>query len=171
MPPSAWCRMARICGSLNLLVFIKISSFIKPEKILLLKPVICRGITVTTGYSAGRQPSHSAGRQPSHSAAGALLRAPGTRLLSARLWQVPLYEVEQPFRAHKYRSSYVGLRHMSKHNNTHSLIFCRWVLRHRGRYGFVEKLTGLFRIISRKQPPVICRRFAHCEPSSTRLCS
>ncbi len=31
--------MARIWGSLNLLVFIKISSFIKPEKILLLKPV------------------------------------------------------------------------------------------------------------------------------------
>jgi hypothetical protein len=30
--PSAWRRMARICGSLNLLVFIKISSFIKPEK-------------------------------------------------------------------------------------------------------------------------------------------
>jgi hypothetical protein len=35
--------MARICGSLNLLVFIKISSIIKPEKILLLKPVIRRG--------------------------------------------------------------------------------------------------------------------------------
>ncbi|KQY11176.1 hypothetical protein ASD31_17410, partial [Rhizobium sp. Root482] len=30
-------------GSLNLLVFIKISSFIKPEKILLLKPVNLRG--------------------------------------------------------------------------------------------------------------------------------
>jgi hypothetical protein len=35
--------MARICGSLNLLVFIKISSIIKPEKILLLKPVNRRG--------------------------------------------------------------------------------------------------------------------------------
>jgi hypothetical protein len=35
--------MAIICGSLNLLVFIKISSIIKPEKILLLKPVNCRG--------------------------------------------------------------------------------------------------------------------------------
>jgi hypothetical protein len=35
--------MARIWGSLNLLVFIKISSIIKPEKILLLKPVILRG--------------------------------------------------------------------------------------------------------------------------------
>nr|WP_244481536.1 hypothetical protein [Rhizobium sp. Root1203] len=30
-------------GSLNLLVFIKISSIIKPEKILLLKPVNLRG--------------------------------------------------------------------------------------------------------------------------------
>ncbi|AVC48657.1 hypothetical protein RLV_3493 [Rhizobium leguminosarum bv. viciae] len=35
--------MARIWGSLNLLVFIKISSIIKPEKILLLKPVNYRG--------------------------------------------------------------------------------------------------------------------------------
>ncbi len=35
--------MAIICGSLNLLVFIKISSIIKPEKILLLKPVNWRG--------------------------------------------------------------------------------------------------------------------------------
>jgi putative transposase len=35
--------MARIWGSLNLLVFIKISSIIKPEKILLLKPVNSRG--------------------------------------------------------------------------------------------------------------------------------
>jgi hypothetical protein len=31
--------MARICGSLNLLVFIEISSIIKPEKIPLLKPL------------------------------------------------------------------------------------------------------------------------------------
>jgi hypothetical protein len=38
--------MARIWGSLNLLVFIKISSIIKPEKILLLKPVNWWGITV-----------------------------------------------------------------------------------------------------------------------------
>jgi hypothetical protein len=38
-PPSAWRRMARICGSLNLLVFIEISSIIKPEKIPLLKPL------------------------------------------------------------------------------------------------------------------------------------
>ncbi|NRF08257.1 hypothetical protein FOB27_06875 [Rhizobium pusense] len=50
--------MARICGSLNLLVFIKISSFIKPEKILLLKPVICRGdyhpssLLIVTGDAA-----------------------------------------------------------------------------------------------------------------------
>jgi hypothetical protein len=35
--------MAIICGSLNLLVFIKISSIIKPEKILLLKPINWRG--------------------------------------------------------------------------------------------------------------------------------
>lgn len=40
--------MARICGSVNLLVLIKISSIIKPEKILLLKPVNCRGITHVT---------------------------------------------------------------------------------------------------------------------------
>ncbi|TBZ34262.1 hypothetical protein E0H44_32190, partial [Rhizobium leguminosarum bv. viciae] len=39
----AWRRMAIICGSLNLLVFIKISSIIKPEKILLLKPINWRG--------------------------------------------------------------------------------------------------------------------------------
>ena len=31
-PPSAWRRIARVCGSLNLPVFIKISSIIKPEK-------------------------------------------------------------------------------------------------------------------------------------------
>ncbi|EPE93618.1 hypothetical protein RGCCGE502_34706 (plasmid) [Rhizobium grahamii CCGE 502] len=36
-------------GSLNLLVFIKISSAIKPEKILLLKPVNSRG-----DYQPGR---------------------------------------------------------------------------------------------------------------------
>nr|WP_272212980.1 urea transporter [Marinicella sp. W31]MDC2878916.1 urea transporter [Marinicella sp. W31] len=38
--------MPIICASLNLVFFIKISSVIKPEKILLLKPIIFRGITV-----------------------------------------------------------------------------------------------------------------------------
>lgn len=43
MPLSAWCRMARICGSVNLLVFFKISSITKLKKILLLKPDKLRG--------------------------------------------------------------------------------------------------------------------------------
>jgi hypothetical protein len=42
--------MARICGSVNLLVFIKISSIIKPEKILLLKPVNRRGDYPVAGF-------------------------------------------------------------------------------------------------------------------------
>ena len=41
-PPSAWRRIARIYGSVNLLIFIKISSIMLSEKILLLKPVIFR---------------------------------------------------------------------------------------------------------------------------------
>ena len=43
--------MARIWGLLNLLVFIEISSIIRPEKILLLKPVICWGDYPSAGRS------------------------------------------------------------------------------------------------------------------------
>ena len=43
IPPSACFKIAKICGSVYLLVFIKISSVIMCEKIPLLKPFICRG--------------------------------------------------------------------------------------------------------------------------------
>ena len=42
-PFSACFKIDRICGSEYLLGFINISSFIKPEKILRIKPIIFRG--------------------------------------------------------------------------------------------------------------------------------
>ena len=42
-PFSACFKIDRICGSEYLLGFINISSFIKPKKILLIKPIIFRG--------------------------------------------------------------------------------------------------------------------------------
>ncbi|WP_306401477.1 hypothetical protein, partial [Pseudochrobactrum saccharolyticum] len=44
-PPSAWRKIARICGSVNLVVFIKISSFIKQRKFHFQTPLIKGGIT------------------------------------------------------------------------------------------------------------------------------